>query len=346
MKSISLCMAGVLFLLSLSGCGKKGIQIVPPSEDNILAEWLKESGTSEAEDVSGLPERGTYLSLGTDECLVISRKEIEKKDTTDGEGTWSIFVYMCGTDLETESTSWDLMEMNASLTGDGCSFIVQTGGTEIWSDLAVSEDKIQCHLFKNGSRNLVAEKKLANMGDASTLADFLIWGLENYPAEHMGLIFWDHGSGRTNSSGLSLYYPLQSQGSMEAQILKNICISPYYMAFLDKMIYKTSADEKLNGYDSSVWLGEDTCYWTENTCDLSHWGPEYREAFKEEDSVISYEKVPWVDEDGTFRLTVSEDTLSYVDSVYCNLLMDDEEKIRDLGVDDYVEVDWGSHGLF
>lgn len=35
----------------------------------------------------------------------------------------------------------------------------------------------------------------ASMGEAQTLADFVAWGLENYPAENMGLVFWNHGGG-------------------------------------------------------------------------------------------------------------------------------------------------------
>ena len=33
------------------------------------------------------------------------------------------------------------------------------------------------------------------MGDPQTLADFVSWGVENYPAKHMGLVFWNHGGG-------------------------------------------------------------------------------------------------------------------------------------------------------
>ena len=36
------------------------------------------------------------------------------------------------------------------------------------------------------------------MGNASTLYDFLDWGISNYPAEHMGVIFWNHGAGVSN----------------------------------------------------------------------------------------------------------------------------------------------------
>ena len=33
------------------------------------------------------------------------------------------------------------------------------------------------------------------MGSAATLAEFLEWGVKTYPAEKMGVIFWDHGGG-------------------------------------------------------------------------------------------------------------------------------------------------------
>ena len=33
------------------------------------------------------------------------------------------------------------------------------------------------------------------MGDTDTLYSFLSWGIDNYAAEHMGVILWDHGSG-------------------------------------------------------------------------------------------------------------------------------------------------------
>lgn len=34
-----------------------------------------------------------------------------------------------------------------------------------------------------------------NTGDPETLVDFALWAIENYPAEHYGLILWDHGGG-------------------------------------------------------------------------------------------------------------------------------------------------------
>jgi alpha-tubulin suppressor-like RCC1 family protein len=34
-----------------------------------------------------------------------------------------------------------------------------------------------------------------NMGDPQTLTDFIVWGVEEYPAENVALILWDHGDG-------------------------------------------------------------------------------------------------------------------------------------------------------
>ncbi len=34
-----------------------------------------------------------------------------------------------------------------------------------------------------------------NMGDAQTVIDFAQWGIQSYPADRYGLVFWDHGNG-------------------------------------------------------------------------------------------------------------------------------------------------------
>ena len=44
----------------------------------------------------------------------------------------------------------------------------------------------------------VGEERLSSMGEAETLADFLEWGVQTYPADKMGLILWNHGSGSIN----------------------------------------------------------------------------------------------------------------------------------------------------
>ncbi len=67
-------------------------------------------------------------------------------ETPMGEpGTWSIFIYMCGTDLETDASmaSLNLWEIMQEPPADNVNIIVQTGGTEAWGkpmDAEVSAD--------------------------------------------------------------------------------------------------------------------------------------------------------------------------------------------------------------
>lgn len=192
MKSIVLCLAGMLFLLAWTGCGGRegsGTGAESSAEET-------ETGAEETEDGDGgagsAVRRGTELSLDSAGGLEIERK-LAGKDVPMGEGdTWTIFVYMCGSDLESDAgaATSDLLEMNCSRTGENCRFVVQTGGAEEWSDLGVSEKQIQRHMFQNGKRKLVYSGAQANMGAEETLREFLLWGLEQYPAEHMGLVFW------------------------------------------------------------------------------------------------------------------------------------------------------------
>nr|WP_017313935.1 clostripain-related cysteine peptidase [Mastigocladopsis repens] len=34
-----------------------------------------------------------------------------------------------------------------------------------------------------------------NMGDSRALRDFIVWGIENYPAQNYAVILWNHGTG-------------------------------------------------------------------------------------------------------------------------------------------------------
>lgn len=127
--------------------------------------------------------------------------QIERAMPADGEtgeaGVWTVFVYLCGTDLESESAmgTGDLEEMCDAETGDLVRFVVQTGGTETWNNELVDSSCIERYIVQNGSVALLDQQPLTSMGSTDTLADFLRWGLENYASEHMGLIFWNHGGG-------------------------------------------------------------------------------------------------------------------------------------------------------
>ena len=72
-------------------------------------------------------ETGTRLSASGDGALTIDRSRRETVTPMGAEGTWTVFVYMCGSDLESEDGSGteDLEEMQAAATGSNVRFVVQ-----------------------------------------------------------------------------------------------------------------------------------------------------------------------------------------------------------------------------
>ena len=131
--------------------------------------------------------------------LAINRPTREINSPMGEEGTWTVFVYMCGSDLESTigAASKDIAEMLSASSSDKVKFVIETGGASQWvSD--ISSDYIQRYEISGGKLNLVGQLPKANMGESSTLSDFLDWGISNYPAGNMGLILWDHGSGSIN----------------------------------------------------------------------------------------------------------------------------------------------------
>ena len=123
---------------------------------------------------------------------------------------WTILLYLCGSSLESGSdygsiyyggaATSDIEEiLSVSNQPDDVNFVIQTGGASEWlSTYGISSSNNQRYHVEN--KQLVKDNnKVYNnykgMGDASTLKDFLVWGLETYPAEKVGLILWNHGGG-------------------------------------------------------------------------------------------------------------------------------------------------------
>ena len=62
------------------------------------------------------------------------------------DGTQTVFVYMCGSDLESENglASGDIEEMIAGSKSENVKFVIQTGGAGAWADTyGISAEKTQ-----------------------------------------------------------------------------------------------------------------------------------------------------------------------------------------------------------
>ncbi len=118
--------------------------------------------------------------------------------TAQGMADWVIFVYLCGTDLESDeqAASSDLQEMMDAGAGANVRFVVQTGGTKKWAvPEVIPNDRISRLDVYGNDIAAVYQGDLQNMGEAGTLRDFVTWGFENYQAKRYGLVLWNHGSG-------------------------------------------------------------------------------------------------------------------------------------------------------
>ncbi len=151
---------------------------------------------------------GTARSVGSSGVTIRAKKgtatlDIARAapggDKPDGiePDTWTVFVYLCGSDLESDNgcATEDLGELVGASGSDEVRFVVETGGAKRWYTDGIQAKNLQRFLIQDGAIQEVDQIDSADMGDANTLADFLTWGVENYPAEHMGVVLWNHGGG-------------------------------------------------------------------------------------------------------------------------------------------------------
>ncbi len=111
--------------------------------------------------------------------------------------TWAVYWYLCGSDLETRngSATADLEELLKARLPDNVTAVIQTGGSKKWHHKGISSRHIGRYVFHNGELEQAGKLPQASMGDAGTLASFIAFCKENYPADHQVFIFWDHGGG-------------------------------------------------------------------------------------------------------------------------------------------------------
>ena len=114
-----------------------------------------------------------------------------------GPSSVTLLIYMCGSDLESQTgiASENLQELMSSDLPDNVRIIVQTGGANKWLSNNIPSDKIMRYEVKKGELKELSRLDDANMGDGTTLEDFVRWGTNSYPAENTMLLLWDHGGG-------------------------------------------------------------------------------------------------------------------------------------------------------
>ncbi len=147
------------------------------------------------------------------------------------------------------------------------------------------------------------------------------------------VVYSRYGEDRQGSTGLSILYPLTSFDDYEYTILKDVCVSPYYMSYIDRLSYANANGGNLNGYSNDVW----SIFWNnDDSSQMDYW-------LESSDSMVLLSEQPYLDDDGYYCFTIDSDSLDYTQTIYCNVMQYiDDANVYDLGTDDYVYIDWNS----
>ena len=131
-----------------------------------------------------------------------------------GQDRMDIYIYLCGTDLESKSAmaTRDLQEMLAAKLSDNVRIVIFTGGCRSWQNDTISSSVNEVYEISSRGLSRVSNNAgNAAMTDPKNLASFIKWTSDHYDANRKALIFWDHGGGSVQGYGYDEKHP---NGSM------------------------------------------------------------------------------------------------------------------------------------
>ena len=109
----------------------------------------------------------------------------------------TLLVYMCGSNLESSYgiASQNIDELLDADIPENVHVVIETGGCNAWQSHGIPADKLARYEVKDHKLVEIEQLDAASMGEASTLADFVSFGMNGYPADRTMLLLWDHGGG-------------------------------------------------------------------------------------------------------------------------------------------------------
>ncbi len=179
----------------------------------------------------------------------------------DPDTSWTVLLYLCGTDLETKGgfASVNLEEITNADLNDNINFVIEAGGTKKWQTGNITNGKLSRLHVENGG--LVIDEKCpsASMGDSGTLKDFIKWGAEKFPADRYALVLWDHGGGSLFGVCTDELYNDDCLTLKEIESAVVNASVPFELAGFDACLMSTlETAEALQGYAHYMVASEET----------------------------------------------------------------------------------------
>ncbi len=122
-------------------------------------------------------------------------------------GNWTVLVYMVADNNLEPYAIQDLNEMESALPAAGVSVVVEVDRSAGYDTSNGDWTGARRYLMRpDGDTATITSTLLSDlgeldMGDPQTLADFLSWGFDTYPASHYLVVLWDHGFGWSGGFG-------------------------------------------------------------------------------------------------------------------------------------------------
>jgi len=178
------------------------------ANNNLGATWISSDTSIATVDETGLVtvnssapagSKFNITAVSTYNPSIVSTAELSVVSSKQDE--WTIMVYMCGADLESEggAATSDIMEMlEVNSIPDDVNILIYTGGANSWSiDIDASKNHI-LRLANENNKTVLQDtgttfSSYNDMGDPDTLSEFVTIAVTNNPANKYGLIFWNHG---------------------------------------------------------------------------------------------------------------------------------------------------------
>jgi len=112
---------------------------------------------------------------------------------------WTFMVYLdADNNLESYGIE-DFLEMASVGSTTDVRIVVQMDRIEMYDDSYGDWTGCKRYLITSGMTptpaNAIQDLGEVNMGDPQTLANFMTWSIQNYPANRYIVVLWDHGSG-------------------------------------------------------------------------------------------------------------------------------------------------------
>ena len=115
-----------------------------------------------------------------------------KKDSS----TRTFMIYMVGSDLESKNSmgTYELDGIDPRTVDlKNVNVVLIAGGSSKWGNDYITKEETSIYQLTNNGFTKIKQQSIKNMGDSSTLSDFINFVTKHYITDEYELLFWNHG---------------------------------------------------------------------------------------------------------------------------------------------------------